>query len=162
MDTVTGQLGTADERILLELEARSIEESDAIAAQAQAGPQLPLRSADARLWAEADADAISQLSHSSRQAALDVIARNMLASSVYAEEFSLVSPQHAIAAQPVVHAQQVAHVIATHLPLQPDILLDRAVNWPAHVTDYFRAPGQRPDVQQHVERMRSTASAKTV
>lgn len=162
MDTVTGQHTTSDERILLELEARSIEESDAITAQAQTGPQLPMRSADARLWAEADADALSQLSNLSRQAALDVIARNMLASGAYDEQINMVAPQLAMAAKPVVHAQQVAHVIATHLPLQPDVLIDRAVNWPAHVMDYFRAPDHRPDVQQHVERMLNGISKDTV
>lgn len=162
MDTVSGQLTTSDERILLELEARSVEESDAIAAQAQSGPQLPMRPADARLWAEADADAISQLSNASRQAALDVIARNLLTSSAYAEQFNLVSPQHAVAAQPVAHAQQVAQIIATHLPLQPDKLLDRTVNWPAHVTDFFRASDQHTDVQQHVERMLTGISKDSV
>lgn len=162
MDTVSGQLTSSDERILLELEARSIEESDAIAAQAQTGPQLPMRSADARLWAEADVDAISQLSNSSRQAALDVIARNLLTSGAYAEQFNLVSPQHAMAAQPVAHAQQVAHIIATHLSLQPDILLDHAASWPAQVTDFFRAPDQHPDVQQHVERMLTGISKDSV
>lgn len=163
MDTVsrqptTSHRTTSDERILLELEARSIEESVALVAQAQTGPQLPMRPADARLWAEADADALSQLSHSSQQAALDVIARNLLASSAYAEQFNQVSPQHAMAAQPVAHAQQVAQVIATHLHLPPDRLLERAANWPAHITDYFRAPDQQANVWQHLARMLSGIS----
>lgn len=153
MDTVTGQHTDSDERILLDLETRSIEESDAITAQAQAGPQLPMRADDARRWAEADEDAISQLSDASRQAALDVIARNMLTSTAYAEQFNLVAPQHAMAAQPVAHAQQVAHVIATHLPLHPEMLLERSASWPAPVANYFRAPTRHHDVQQHVERM---------
>ncbi|AKU21223.1 LPD7 domain-containing protein [Massilia sp. NR 4-1] len=162
MDTVTGQPTTSDERILLELETRSIEESDAIAARAQTEPQLPARATGVRLWAEADADAIAQLSNASLQTALDVIARNMLTSSTYAEQFNVFSPQHAMAVQPVAHAQQVVHVIATHLALKPDMLLDRAANWPEHVADYFRAPGQHQDVQQHVERMLNGISQDSV
>ncbi|MES2264629.1 MAG: LPD7 domain-containing protein [Pseudomonadota bacterium] len=153
MNTVTEHSFSSADLILLELQARSIEEVDAVAAQAEAGPILPGPDAQVGNWVTADIAAVRQLDDQHRQAVLMLVAANTLASRPYQQKLAQLAPEIADSVRPLAQATQIAYIVAGHLSLAPGDLQERVRDWTELAVEFFSKPDHFPLVQAHVEQL---------